>query len=203
MSITWLEMVVTAMAESGGDAVYSDLYGKIEKLYPEKISSVKDYKAQVRGTIESFSSHSEVYKKNKSKNKRDLFYKKEKGHWGLRCSEEINLTEDDESYHEGKQKLRLHLIRERNSNVTKKAKENYYKKYKKYECVLCKFDFQKKYKELYIEGHHIIPVSELNEGDKTDVKDILLVCANCHRMLHRKNNWKTVEELRDIIKEKQ
>lgn len=197
MSLTWLEMVITAMVEEGGDAAYSDLYNKIEELYPEKTSAVKDYKAQVRGTIENFSSDSKAYRKNKP----DLFYKKEKGHWGLRCSEEVDLTEDDENcYFEGKQELRSHLKRERNSTVTKKAKERYYKKHKKYECMLCGFDFQKEYGELYIECHHIIPISELNEGEKTNINDILLVCANCHRMLHRKKDWKTVEELRDIVK---
>ncbi|GAE32694.1 hnh endonuclease [Halalkalibacter hemicellulosilyticusJCM 9152] len=56
-------------------------------------------------------------------------------------------------------------------------------------CEICNFDFYKKYGELggdFIEGHHTIPVSELEEGHKTNVKDIVLVCSNCHRMLHRK-----------------
>lgn len=84
--MSWLEMIVTVLSELGGDAPYKDLYDKMLEFYPDKMSEVKDYKAQIRGTIEQFSSDSEVYQKNKSKNRRNLFYKKDKGHWGLRVA---------------------------------------------------------------------------------------------------------------------
>lgn len=69
-------------------------------------------------------------------------------------------------------------------------------------CEICKFDYKEKYGELgedYIEGHHVIPVSELEEGSKTKVEDIILVCANCHRMLHRKKPWLSKEQLKEIL----
>ncbi|MCY8497740.1 HNH endonuclease [Bacillus atrophaeus] len=50
-----------------------------------------------------------------------------------------------------------------------------------------------------MEGHHIIPVSELEEDSKTKVEDIILVCANCHRMLQRKRPWLSKEQLKDIL----
>ncbi|REJ16166.1 MAG: restriction endonuclease, partial [Bacillaceae bacterium] len=30
--------------------------------------------------------------------------------------------------------------------------------------------------------------------------DIVLVCSNCHRMLHRRRPWLTKEQLKDLIK---
>ena len=53
----------------------------------------------------------------------------------------------------------------------------------------------------YIEVHHVIPLSEF----KTEIwvnpaTDMAVVCANCHRMIHReKNNILTLEELKKII----
>lgn len=54
----------------------------------------------------------------------------------------------------------------------------------------------------FIEGHHIIPVSDLKEGDKTKVEDIVLVCFNCHKMLHRKRPCLKTNELQKLIKNK-
>ena len=65
--MSWLEMIVTVLSELGGDAPYKDLYDKMLEFYPDKMSEVKDYKAQIRGTIEQFSSDSEVYQKTNPK----------------------------------------------------------------------------------------------------------------------------------------
>ena len=55
-NISWLEVIIFAMKKLGGQAKYKDLYSTIEHFYPEKISSVKNFKAQVRETIEKYSS---------------------------------------------------------------------------------------------------------------------------------------------------
>jgi 5-methylcytosine-specific restriction protein A len=36
----------------------------------------------------------------------------------------------------------------------------------------------------------------LRPGTKTRLIDLALVCANCHRMLHRSRPWPTIAELR-------
>ncbi|WP_410979913.1 HNH endonuclease [Bacillus cereus] len=54
---------------------------------------------------------------------------------------------------------------------------------------MCSFDFYETYGEIgedFIKGHHTILVSELEEGHKTKIADIAILCSNCHRMLHRK-----------------
>lgn len=73
-------------------------------------------------------------------------------------------------------------------------------------CMICGFDFEKKYGELgkgYIEVHHIRPLSEIDEEVVVNPeKDLVCVCSNCHRMLHRfKSYMVTVEELRRIVED--
>jgi hypothetical protein len=115
----------------------------------------------------------------------------------------IGFTEDDESFPEGKLKLKQHLIRERNPVVIELAKERYLEKHGKLICEACEFDFKERYGDIgegYIEGHHTKPISEMAENEETRVEDIALVCANCHRMLHRKRPWLSITELKNLIK---
>tara|TARA_B100002003_G_scaffold130454_1_gene120635 strand:+ start:236 stop:475 length:240 start_codon:yes stop_codon:yes gene_type:complete len=54
----------------------------------------------------------------------------------------------------------------------------------------------------YIEAHHIVPLSNLKLGEKRkwDPKnDFKVLCANCHRMIHKKNPPLSLEELKKII----
>lgn len=115
---------------------------------------------------------------------------------------EIGYTEDDEGFPEGKKALKQHLARERNRKLVKLAKEKFLSKHGKLFCEICGFDFSVKYGEIgknYIEAHYTIPVSEMEEGSETKVEDIVLVCSNCHRMLHRRRPWLLKDELRKLI----
>ena len=49
--------------------------------------------------------------------------------------------------------------------------------------------------ENFIEGHHKNPLCERNGQENTKIDDIALVCSNCHRMLHRKDNM-SIESLK-------
>lgn len=111
-------------------------------------------------------------------------------------------VEDNENFPEGKEKERLHKYKERNPAVIKAAKERFKHEHGKLYCEVCGFDFEETYGEIgtdYIEGHHTKPVSELEEESITNVDDILLVCANCHRMLHRKRPCLSKDELYNFI----
>ncbi|MGD6964070.1 HNH endonuclease [Fictibacillus phosphorivorans] len=119
----------------------------------------------------------------------------------LKVAEDIGFTEDDEGFPEGKVKLKQHLVRERNPVVIKLAKERFLQMHGKLYCEVCEFDFVEHYGELgegYIEGHHTKPISDMSENEATKVEDIALVCANCHRMLHRKRPWLSIKELKNI-----
>ncbi len=115
----------------------------------------------------------------------------------------VGFTEDDESFPEGKLILKQHLVRERNSAVIKFAKQRFKKKHGKLICEVCCFDFEENYGDIgedCIEGHHTKPVSKMDDNEETRVEDIALVCANCHRMLHRKRPWLEVRELKDLLR---
>ena len=141
--------------------------------------------------------------------KDDLFYSVDgigNGHWGLRSINNENvleLTQDDDEFSEGKLLLKLHLQRERNPKLIRNAKKNFLDKNGRLYCEICGFDFNEKYGELgknYIEAHHMIPVSTMAEGEKTKIEDIVMVCSNCHSMIHRKKPWLNKTELKKLLK---
>lgn len=103
---------------------------------------------------------------------------------------------------EGRILLRLHRSRERNRAIVKSRKERALKDTGKLTCEACGFDFREAYGDLgvgFIECHHTVPVSELEPGKATKMGDLALLCANCHRMIHRSKPMKTVADLRAIF----
>lgn len=201
---TYKERVIESLEKLGGHAYYDDIYEMFYSL-SDKENLVVSWKSIIRATIERNSSDSQYFG-----GKSDLFYSVEgigKGHWGLRNyknSDKIELTQEDDEFSEGKVLLKKHLVRERNVKLIYKAKEKFKKQHGRLFCEICKFDFLKVYGKLgedFIEAHHSIPVSQLNENDKTRLDDIIVVCSNCHSMLHRKKPWASAEELKKIIEE--
>lgn len=207
MENTWLVEIIESMKEIGGYGNYKNIYEKIEERGNKDISNRKSWKAAVRAAIETHSSDSDVFN-----GKDDIFYSvcgKGRGIWGLRNFEPhdnfVDITEDDISFPEGKQRLKTHIYRERNQKVIQIAKNKFKEKHGQVYCEACGFDFYKFYGKIgedYIEGHHSIPVSELKEGDKTKPEDIVLLCSNCHKMVHRKRPWLKKEELKELINKK-
>ncbi|BCC04576.1 MULTISPECIES: HNH endonuclease [Bacillus cereus group] len=203
MGNSWKFEIVESLKSLGGEATLEEIYEEVKARGNKKITN--SYQNTIRGIIYSKSSDSQHFQGSE-----DLFYTvdgKGKGRWGLKdyqpTKENVDLTEDDAGFPEGKKKLRLHIYRERNSKLIRTAKNKFKSKNNgKLFCEICKFDYKDKYGMLgedYIEGHHVIPVSHLEEGSKTKVEDIVLVCANCHRMLHRKNPWLSKEQLKEIL----
>lgn len=114
-----------------------------------------------------------------------------------------DLEEDHVTEGEERTILKIHKYKERDSGIIKRAKQKA-KQEKRFFCEACKFNFEIKYPELgydFIECHHKTPIS-LGGLRKTHIDDLAIVCANCHRMLHRKSrngNYLTVEELKLLI----
>ncbi len=110
---------------------------------------------------------------------------------------------DDKKYEEGRRKLILHerMERQRNRGLVSDAKARFREKHQSPYCEVCGFNFSDKYGERgvdFIEAHHRFPISKLTSKTLMKLKDLAMVCANCHRMLHR-HPWVSVEELRDVI----
>jgi hypothetical protein len=126
--------------------------------------------------------------------------------------EPIGPEEDDalasvpkKEYEEAHRRYVLHKRFEtvRNRKLVKEAKEYFKSKHKKLFCEGCGFDFQLVYGDRghdFIEAHHSIPIARIESGTKLRVTDLRMVCANCHRMLHRRRDrWITLRELRKEI----
>ncbi|MAF68674.1 MAG: hypothetical protein CMH25_04945 [Micavibrio sp.] len=103
------------------------------------------------------------------------------------------------SYVEKKQ-YRLHKIYEGRIN-TQKVKDKL-----GHSCTACNLKFTDIYGELgenFIEAHHLVPYSQLKEGQEREInieQDFVVLCANCHRMIHRMDDVSDLEGLRRIIK---
>jgi 5-methylcytosine-specific restriction protein A len=71
-------------------------------------------------------------------------------------------------------------------------------------CSVCGFDFSQAYGargQGFIEIHHIKPISTFEEEMEVNPKtDLVPVCANCHRMIHRdRDDVMSIEELKKIL----
>jgi 5-methylcytosine-specific restriction protein A len=103
---------------------------------------------------------------------------------------------------EGRLLVRQHLIRERSRDLRAQKVRSVLDADGQLACQICSFDFEERYGERgrgYIECHHIIPLHEAGPGI-TRPSDLILICANCHRMIHRTSPWLSPEDLRTMIR---
>ena len=119
---------------------------------------------------------------------------------------QITDENDDEihSVKEGKVIYKLHKLRERDNKINKKKKALYFEHYGKLDCEVCGFDFYETYGDLgkgFIEAHHRVPLSEIDGETTTKLKDLALVCPNCHKMLHKAIDTLSVSDLKKKIKD--
>lgn len=86
---------------------------------------------------------------------------------------------------EGERLVKEIALIKRNASIVAKAKMR-----RGYDCEACGFNFGETYGTLgqgFIEAHHIEPLSTRKEPKETSVDDFAMLCANCHRMMHRRN----------------
>jgi predicted HNH restriction endonuclease len=118
-------------------------------------------------------------------------------------TEETDFTAVVGRVEEGKRLLKQHYTRERNPRVIKDAKRLALQQYGELRCEVCGFSFGETYGDRakdYIEGHHRKAVSEMQPGDTTAVEDIAMLCSNCHRTIHAKFPYISVDELRGMLR---
>ncbi|MEO4001173.1 DUF3578 domain-containing protein [Mesorhizobium sp. CAU 1732] len=118
---------------------------------------------------------------------------------------DLPTADDDDAVNGGsveeRRIYRQHQSIERNPSTSRKVK-----KALGYVCQGCSFDFEKVYGKIghqYIEAHHLIQLGTLplNTVVPMNVKtDFAVLCANCHRMMHRKNGPTTLAGLRAVHK---
>lgn len=84
---------------------------------------------------------------------------------------------------ENRRVVRKHLARERSSALAEECKIRDH-----YTCRVCATSFEKLYGKIgkyFAEAHHVIPLSRLDKLVRSSLSDLITVCSNCHRMLHR------------------
>lgn len=74
-------------------------------------------------------------------------------------------------------------------------------------CQGCGFDFSATYGEWgdqYIEVHHVMPLAEHGQRETDPNTDLVVVCSNCHRMIHRRRGiCLSIDELKAHIESAQ
>ncbi|MFZ6024576.1 MAG: HNH endonuclease [Bacteroidota bacterium] len=115
--------------------------------------------------------------------------------------------EDEEllAVEEGRERrfLKMHKIIERNRKIVEQKKRLAVAN-GTLNCEVCQFDFEKTYSSIgrnFIECHHKVPIA-VGGVVITTVESLALVCPNCHRMLHRKNEkgeYYSISELSLIV----
>ena len=115
-------------------------------------------------------------------------------------AQEFNFDVGSKEFKEGKLRLLTHRVRERNTQLIATAKKHWSQLHNgNIKCSVCDFSFFEKYGIIgrdFIEAHHIIPLSKLDSDIKTKVSDLLPVCSNCHRMIHRVNPMVSITQFK-------
>lgn len=117
-------------------------------------------------------------------------------------SETMEPTEEpyNSVYMEGEKKRTYGVKYERDPRVRAAFLRNQAKPYR---CAVCGFCFEEVYGDLgnnFIEVHHIVPLSETGERPVDIATELVCLCSNCHRMIHRgKDHMLTVDELKTMV----
>ena len=112
---------------------------------------------------------------------------------------EIDNADNAISVTEGRLRLVTHYARERDRNINKSKKRQALTN-QNLKCEVCNFSFIDKFGVEFIECHHKTPISQSGVTETT-LDDLGLVCANCHRMLHKQFDgiFLTMEKLKEKI----
>lgn len=111
-----------------------------------------------------------------------------------------NIERDIYPGHENRKIVETHTRRERRSYLAtiRKQQDNY-------QCQICMMRFEDVYGAIghdFAEAHHIVPLSKIEGTTSTRIEDLITVCSNCHRMLHRLDGEQgDVQKLKKIFKQ--
>lgn len=112
------------------------------------------------------------------------------------------LIDPDEEFQEGAVLTRLHKRRERDPKASAKKKASVLQETGRLQCEACGFDFAVAYGELgsgFAECHHRLPLASLGSRTGTRLADLAILCANCHRMIHKTRPLMSVDEFKRVV----
>lgn len=106
---------------------------------------------------------------------------------------------------EGRITERLVRVRERNPKLRRAKIEWSRREYGSIGCQACSFDFERVYGAHgtdYIHVHHVVPLHFSGEVESA-LDDLILLCANCHAMIHRRSPWLTPSQLKALVDDRE
>ena len=105
---------------------------------------------------------------------------------------------------EGRRRLQAHLRRERDPALVREKKRRHRTATGGLACEACGFDFGVEYGLAdFCEVHHRVPLAEAEAEREMRLEDLAVLCANCHRAIHRLGaRMPTVEALKRRIEER-
>lgn len=114
----------------------------------------------------------------------------------------VDVFDEEDVFPEGHILTKQHVLRERSRAAVAAKMDQVLRRDGRVSCEVCNFEFFEFYGELgrgFAECHHIVPLSEAAFSRTTRLSDLAVVCANCHRMLHRGRPVLTVDGLKSLI----
>lgn len=201
--ITWKDELIRGLKHFGGEAHRKELFDYIKKTTNKNIP--KKFTNTLQKELERLSKDSSNFSGV------SIFYSVEgigAGVWGINGyepDENMDITQDDLSYPEGKEQLRKHIQKERNNKLIRDAKKMFKEKNGSIYCQICGIDFEKVYGEIgrdFIEAHHNkCQVADMLENNETKIEDLVMLCPNCHSMVHKLKLYDAnINELQKILK---
>lgn len=101
--------------------------------------------------------------------------------------DDFDMSDDfEEEFYEGKSVFAVHRKVERNSSIRKKLLSNLTDH--QLSCAICELsrpNLARALHESLFEIHHLTPLSELVGEQRTKLADVCLLCACCHRGIHK------------------
>lgn len=113
----------------------------------------------------------------------------------------IGANIDTESDTEGALALKEHRMRERSRELRNAKIREFLESHGRLYCEICNFDFEETYGALgagLIEVHHTKAIADYQREDVTLLEDLMLVCSNCHYVIHRDEHYE--RNFRQILK---
>jgi 5-methylcytosine-specific restriction protein A len=105
---------------------------------------------------------------------------------------------------EGRLLFRRHRERERDPGLASRHRAAFIDRHGRLFCEACLFDAVAFYGERGVsalESHHTRPLSEGGEK-RTYVRDLALLCAACHRVVHASQPWLSLDELKQLVRQR-
>jgi len=103
---------------------------------------------------------------------------------------------------EGRQILVEHLRRERSRSLAAAKRRLVHDQQGVLVCEACHLSeatLPRQFAEACFEVHHLTPVSQLTEPSITRLEDLAVLCANCHRMIHRSDPMESVPDFAMLL----